>query len=226
VALALFAGCCVLQAAALLASPAPPATIHPESTPETNDVRFRLGTAGQPFNWATVVADFNGDGTPDVAVADRLPQRTGDYVYRIEFDVSGSQPVRIVFASNQPALTLSLADVDHDNDLDVVVRSALSGVTVGVWLNDGRGGFAPGDLELVPHVVRAECGLGAACPGVDVTAIGSSGRVGAALLSLGYGALPPPASSIAPTQSRSRRRGFVSSSSRPRSPPQSFLSAL
>src|SRR6476646_2691700 len=32
---------------------------------------FRLGDAARPFGWSTVVSDFNHDGIPDLAIADR-----------------------------------------------------------------------------------------------------------------------------------------------------------
>ena len=40
-------------------------------------------TAARPFGWATAIADFNTDGKPDMAVADRLARTGGGYSYRI-----------------------------------------------------------------------------------------------------------------------------------------------
>src|SRR4051794_12684976 len=46
---------------------------------------FTLGNAARPFGWSTAVGDFDGDGTPDVAVADHVGRRpgAGGYTYRI-----------------------------------------------------------------------------------------------------------------------------------------------
>src|SRR4051812_8081475 len=67
-----------LDAAPLAGEPGPVATAS-----------FRLGTAAKPFGWSTVIGDFNADGRPDVAVADRIGQRNGQYTYKIGFSVSG-----------------------------------------------------------------------------------------------------------------------------------------
>lgn len=113
--------------AAVITSPAVPA--------------FRLGTAARPFGWATGVADFNHDGLADTAVADRLSRGGAGYFYELQFSVSGLAPRSVSFDSAEPALTVSIRDVDHDNDLDVVVSEALSRTVTNVWLNDGGGHF-------------------------------------------------------------------------------------
>jgi hypothetical protein len=104
---------------------------------------FRLGTAGGVLGWSTAVGDFNTDGTPDVAIADRVSHTPGGATFTIEFAVSGRQSKTVAFESDQDALTVRVSDVDHDNDLDLVVSAALSHEVVGVWLNDGRGDFEP-----------------------------------------------------------------------------------
>jgi hypothetical protein len=40
-----------------------------------------------------------------------------------------------------------VSDVDHDNDLDVVVSAVLSREVVGIWLNDGGGRFEATDVR-------------------------------------------------------------------------------
>jgi hypothetical protein len=115
------------------ASPPPPSDL-----PE-----FRLGTAAAGLGWSTVVADFNTDGTPDVAIADRVAHPLGAPSFTIEFAVSGLQSKTVAFESDQDALTVRVSDVDHDNDLDLVVSAAFSHEVVAVWLNDGSGDFEP-----------------------------------------------------------------------------------
>ena len=156
-----------IAAAALVASLAaavppftPPARAHlvPPS-PEAGLAApvFRLGTASRPFGWATAIADFNRDGLADTAVADRRSRVGAGYLYELRFSVSGLAARSVSFESPQPALTVSIRDVDHDNDLDVVVSEVVSRVVTNVWLNDGRGHFteappaqAPNRLESVP----------------------------------------------------------------------------
>jgi hypothetical protein len=124
---------------------------------------FRLGTAARPFGWATAIADFNRDGLADTAVADRLSHQGARYLYELRFSVSGLSPRSVSFESAQSALTVSIRDVDHDNDLDVVVSEVFSRAVTSVWLNDGRGHFTeapagqePGRLELLPAMNTGE----------------------------------------------------------------------
>lgn len=122
--------------------PAPPARVHPTAIADNAAVpAFRLGTAARPFAWSTAVADFNRDGLADTAVADRQSRIGSGYLYELRFSVSGLAPRSVSFESAQPALTVTVRDVDHDNDLDVVVSEVVSRVVTNVWLNDGRGHF-------------------------------------------------------------------------------------
>jgi hypothetical protein len=132
---------------------------------------FRLGTAAGPFGWSTAIGDFNTDGTPDVAIADRVSRAMGGSAYRIQFSVSGLEPKTFAFRSEQDALTVRVSDIDHDNDLDVVVIAALSHEIVGVWLNDGRGGFEAADVRQFASEVRALRSV-AADPSVDPSSSG------------------------------------------------------
>ena len=112
--------------------------------PPSSDLpEFRLGTAAGAFGSSTAVGDFNTDGTPDVAIADRVSHAPGAASFTIEFAVSGLESKTVAFESDQDALTVRVSDVDHDNDLDLVVSAALSHEVVGVWLNDGSGDFEP-----------------------------------------------------------------------------------
>jgi hypothetical protein len=133
---------------------------------------FRLGTAAGPFGWSTAIGDFNTDGTPDVAIADRVSRAMGGSAYRIQFSVSGLEPKTFAFRSEQDALTVRVSDIDHDNDLDVVVSGALSHEIVGVWLNDGRGGFEAADVRQFASEVRALRSVDAADPSVDPSSSG------------------------------------------------------
>jgi hypothetical protein len=103
---------------------------------------FRLGTAGRPFAWSTAVGDLNADGRADYVIADRIGRGTSGFEYAVELSISGHALESVTFDSRESALAVSLRDVDHDQDLDVVVSSELSPTVVRVWLNDGRGTFA------------------------------------------------------------------------------------
>jgi hypothetical protein len=103
---------------------------------------FKLGTAARPFAWSTAIGDLNADGRPDFAVADRLGRGSAGFDYSVRFSVSGLPTQSVTFASSDAALSISLRDVDHDQDLDVVVSTVLSPAAVRIWLNDGSGVFS------------------------------------------------------------------------------------
>jgi hypothetical protein len=109
---------------------------------------FRLGTAASPFGWSTAVGDFNADGRPDVIVADRASQWTRGTGYRLDFAISGEPAASLTFQTTEDAIGIRVADVDHDSDLDIVLASATSGQTIGVWLNDGAGHFTRSSIPL------------------------------------------------------------------------------
>jgi hypothetical protein len=104
---------------------------------------FRLGTAGRPFGWSTAVGDLNADGRADYAVADRVGRRASGAQYYVELSISGIGSRSVSFDAPDEALSVSLRDVDHDHDLDLVVTALVSRAVVGVWLNDGHGRFQP-----------------------------------------------------------------------------------
>jgi hypothetical protein len=146
------------------------ATAPPAASPALPE--FRLGTAAGSLGWSTAIGDFNTDGTADVAIADRVPRPMGGSSYTIEFSVSGHQPRTVAFDSEQDALTVGVSDVDRDNDLDVVVSGALSHSIVGVWLNDGKGGFAETDARPFASEARLVQSVGAADPSADPSSSG------------------------------------------------------
>jgi hypothetical protein len=150
----------------------PAQTAQPESPTAEPVSRFRLGTAARPFGWSTVIGDFNTDGTPDMAVADRTSGRDDGYAYLLQFTVSGLEPRSVAFQSTYDAVTVRVADVDHDNDLDVVVSAVPSRNIVGIWLNDGRGRFRAADVGTYASSVTMLGAVAIADPSFDTSIAG------------------------------------------------------
>lgn len=129
---------------------------------------YRLGTAARPFGWATAIADLNADGTPDYAIADRVGGISGGFAYSLEVWIAGVGSQSVSFDAADPALAVSLLDVDHDRNLDVVVSAPMSRTVVRVWLNDGHGRFHE---AASPPAALVSIGDGCAEPGGGQTAV-------------------------------------------------------
>jgi len=166
-------------------------------------VAFRLGNAARPFSWSTAIGDFNTDGKPDVAVADRIGRRAGIYAYRIELAMSGQA-----------------ADVDRDRDLDIIVRHPFSGETIAVWLNDGHGHFTPADVLKFPAALQSQQTVDITDAVIDLTPFESSRWRTDDSLSAAFGVMPSiprPGSFL--SRSRSLQSSFASRRTTPRAPP-------
>jgi hypothetical protein len=89
------------------------------------------------FTGAVAVADFNGDGKPDIAVANWwlgtigvLPGNgNGTFSNPVFYDTGGARPSAI-----------AIADLNHDHKPDLVVPNSDSG-NVGVLIGNGDGTF-------------------------------------------------------------------------------------
>ncbi|HYR45188.1 MAG TPA: VCBS repeat-containing protein [Terriglobia bacterium] len=93
------------------------------------------------------VADLDGDHIPDIASGISTGQTSEGYSYRVDLDFSGNPQAKTlsVFSNDSTGLNIEAVDVDGDHDLDLIITGRLS-QPIGVWLNDGRGRFTPGDL--------------------------------------------------------------------------------
>ncbi len=139
----------VVRAAVLLLSTLAPHVAFAQTAatdPSASPVVFRPGTAAAPYDSATAVADFDADGAPDIAIADRT-SRSGSR-YNIEVRLSRGSTQTVSFVSTQGALNVTAFDVDNDHDADLVVTPVLSRAVVGIWVNDGAGHFDADDQAL------------------------------------------------------------------------------
>ena len=110
---------------------------------------FRLALPAGPFSFAAV-ADFNSDAEPDIAIADRTGSGSQGYTYRLQVGLS-FEPSQVFHFRSPHSLTFSVLDFDNDQDLDVILTRTFSDDVVGVWINNGRGQFHPGNTKEVLH---------------------------------------------------------------------------
>jgi len=138
-----------LAARAAQASPSGNREDSPANPGSTFAMAIR-GTAG--------VADFDGDSRIDIAFAKPRGLVNGVYHYQIEVLLS-AQPRTTFEVRSGPAeggLHITPRDIDGDRDLDLVITTEFSREPVGVWINDGHGGFTPGDSAIYPTSIWQE----------------------------------------------------------------------
>jgi len=197
----------------------------PNGSCRSANLPFRLGNAARPLAWSTAIADFNVDGAPDMAVADRVAHGLTGYSYRIELSISGQQSDAVTFESVNEAIQLHVSDVDDDNDLDLVASGVLSKDIVGVWLNDGHGRFTSSELRHLPGAIGARQALDSTDPAGDPASFEYSTRRSGARVAMPVRA-PPAAALVARFASRDdwRPRSLSrSSATGPRAPPSASL---
>jgi hypothetical protein len=85
-----------------------------------------------------VAADFNGDGKPDLAVADS----TGSSIRIMTGDGSGRFSNPVIYPTGNSPSSILPGDFNNDGKLDIAFNHWF-GDTVGLMLGDGRGGFGP-----------------------------------------------------------------------------------
>jgi hypothetical protein len=129
----------VLSAGCWAAEAPTPSSVKPRPTPSFCD----QGCA---------IADLDGDGCPDLAIARAEVWSPSGFRYRM--DVTTCVGLSSFSVSAQRgALRITPRDVDGDRDLDLVVSSDLSFAPVGVWINDGHGVFIRGGPSAYPETV-------------------------------------------------------------------------
>jgi hypothetical protein len=113
------------------------------ATAQPNHDQVSLSSLG-PFPGSVAIADFDADGDPDVARADRAFGLGRAYEVNLEFTRESVPDVVLSVAAESP-IALEAIDIDRDRDVDLIVSPILGGRVAGVFLNDGSGQFTAGD---------------------------------------------------------------------------------
>jgi hypothetical protein len=103
------------------------------------------------------IADLDGDGRPDLAIARAEGWGPNGFQYRIDLDLTTRAGLSSfsVFAQ-RGGLRIIPRDVNGDWELDLIITSAWSFTPVGVWINDGHGGFTRSDPTAYPQSTWTE----------------------------------------------------------------------
>jgi len=81
----------------------------------------------------------------------------GGAAYCVNVEVSQTHSTQtIVLDTNARGVRIASHDVDGDHLQDVLITSAEDGRPLGVWINDGHGGFRKSDVRLYPSSVWHE----------------------------------------------------------------------
>lgn len=94
---------------------------------------------------SVVVADFNGDGRPDIATANQ----GSDNVSVLLQNSDGTFQTAVNYAAGNGPVSLQVGDFNNDGKLDLLVLNATDN-TIGVLLGNGNGTFQPETVTAIP----------------------------------------------------------------------------
>ncbi len=109
------------------------------SSPAQNSARF-------------AIADFDGDNLPDMASVQIDQSGTYQSRYRIRFSLSTGLQQTVSVMGPVGGLLIASQDVNGDDFLDLVVKSAWQEQPVAVLLNDGHGNFIAVQPAAFPQI--------------------------------------------------------------------------
>ena len=147
---------CLFGAAGFFLIPQPAAQALPGG--KWDDAPAQSSVLAPAIRGTAGLADFDGDSRTDIAFARQRGLVNGVYHYQIEVLLS-AQPRTTFEVESGPAgggLHISVKDIDGDRDLDLVITTEFGREPVGVWINDGHGGFTPGDVAIYPDSIWQE----------------------------------------------------------------------
>ncbi len=128
--------------------------IHPDSIVLRNDGsgNFSAPEYNDNASYADAVADFNGDGYPDLASTKgiQVNWQYKSYLTISMNDGTGAYPdmVEIEWSSKRIKY-IAAADVDNDGDIDIAGTLHTGGLKLSIMENDGNGNFSPSESYII-----------------------------------------------------------------------------
>jgi hypothetical protein len=113
------------------------------AAPQVHDLSHALDSR-RVSGW--VLADFDGDLRPDLATGRSAQRDAQGYAQEVRINLGAFKESSFTFHSRAAKVDFLAWDIDGDDDGDIVIVETLSRRPVGVWINDGAGSFAEGDL--------------------------------------------------------------------------------
>jgi hypothetical protein len=96
-----------------------------------------------------MLADFDGDRLPELATAHREGR-----AYRVDIQLSGThERASFILSSGTLGIRIFAADVDRDQDRDLVIADSDALARHVVWLNDGHGHFRRDERRSYTHLL-------------------------------------------------------------------------
>jgi len=113
---------------------------------------YRSSAARHGPDVAFAIADFDGDLHPDVVTVQAATgnSRTSNYSIQLRLSAIGQHSIQLVAPAG--GLQIEARDVDGDDTIDLVLRTAWFRLPVAIFLNDGHGGFSRAELADFPDV--------------------------------------------------------------------------
>lgn len=97
---------------------------------------------GVPDQFA--IADLNRDGRRDIVVTNEASGRTSGvstYWFEQPQESANANWTRHIMVKQATTNSLSVADMDHDADVDIIIGEHAGTKKIAVWENDGKGNF-------------------------------------------------------------------------------------
>jgi hypothetical protein len=95
---------------------------------------------------AWLVGDFDGDNKPDLITVRTSRSGSAKAIGAPSIQSGAFDTAIFTLVSRFPTQRLRARDLDGDSDRDIVLET-MSSVAIAVWINDGAGHFARGNLE-------------------------------------------------------------------------------